>query len=256
MYCANCGANIDDSAVFCPECGEIAVKPDTFEQPSDKALSEDSGKIKRTSFAHVKKNGKKNLIIAAIISVVVIVAVVLTVTLVGSSSSKRDTKHTLALSDKSDSKIETLDAEENDVKSDNTAVADAVNSKEYNNSFELTFENKTARIEVTDVSFNDEGELTVKIESEAIYGAPIRNGSIVIPYQAKVKVDGEEISWHTVDIATGSLRFTYHATELPDSLVLFSYGNESKGINVDYDSLFGPLSAADIITGLFDSIKN
>lgn len=57
MFCSNCGTQIPDSSVFCPECGAKMIIPDQDEIPNDESIAIQSKAISN------KEKRKTNLII-------------------------------------------------------------------------------------------------------------------------------------------------------------------------------------------------
>ena len=90
---------------------------------------------------------------------------------------------------------------------------------------ELRFEGDTAYAKPAAIYLDENGKLTVKVAGRG-YGfngmLPIRNGKIVVPFYADVKVGEKTVSWDSASIGGGSITYTYDLTELPDEVILYS----------------------------------
>ena len=101
----------------------------------------------------------------------------------------------------------------------------------------LTYEDESARVTITDIGFNADGEVTVTMEGEGIGGSiRIRNNKTVIPYQANVVSGGEAYVWKGVTINATSYVFRYELKEKPEQVVVYGAGNEKESRTFDVAS--------------------
>lgn len=101
----------------------------------------------------------------------------------------------------------------------------------------LTYEDESARVTITDIGFNADGEVTVTMEGEGIGGSiRIRNNKTVIPYQANVVSGGETYVWKGVTINATSYVFRYELKEKPEQVVVYGADNEKESRTFDVAS--------------------
>lgn len=262
MYCAYCGNKLEDTDTFCFMCGaktgvvQSGEKniTDTVEVVYGEEFNSAAKAVEGGKGAHLKKKKSIGWAIAGIAAAAAVAAIILS----GSRGSKLETgdkthsdnkikteekleKPEAVKADTNDSaEAEPLAAYENDVpeNEDEANEAEEKGNVANSKSYILNFEGDTASIKITDVSINEDGFLSVTISSEAIIGALIRNNSLIIPYQAAVIVDGEEINWNKASISTGAYVFVYETDKLPETVILYSHGNRDSGIEVSYAEIF------------------
>ena len=96
---------------------------------------------------------------------------------------------------------------------------------------ELSFEGNTAYARPEAVYLDENGKLAVKVTGRG-YGfngiLPIRNGKIIVPFYADVKVGEKTVSWNSVSMGGGAITYTFDLTELPDEVILYSSDNKDE----------------------------
>ena len=96
---------------------------------------------------------------------------------------------------------------------------------------ELSFEGNTAYAKPAAVYLDENGKLNVKVAGRG-YGfngiLPLRNGKLIIPFYADVKVGEKTVSWDSASIGGGAITYTYDLTELPDEVILYSSENKDE----------------------------
>ena len=89
----------------------------------------------------------------------------------------------------------------------------------------LQYEDNSASMSVKTVAIGDDGNLEVTLEGVG-YGfngmLPMRGGSMIIPFNAEVVVDGTTYSWNTASTGNGEIVFFYDITDIPDQIILYS----------------------------------
>ena len=101
---------------------------------------------------------------------------------------------------------------------------------------ELRFEGDTAYAKPAAVYLDENGKLTVQVAGRG-YGfngiLPLRNGKIIVPFYADVKVGEKTVSWDSASIGGGAITYTYDLTELPDEVILYSSDNKDEQFTFD-----------------------
>ena len=111
--------------------------------------------------------------------------------------------------------------------------ADAPKEPEY---VTLSYEGNTASVTVDSVFLDDDGKLSVALKGVgySFNGIlPFRNGSIVVPFGADIRIGETKYSWDTASFGSGTITYLFDAADLPEQIILYSSDNKDEQFTFD-----------------------
>lgn len=89
----------------------------------------------------------------------------------------------------------------------------------------LTYEGESASAVPESICFEPDGRLAVTVKGQGFAfnkTLPLRNGKIVVPFSADVRMGGNTYSWDTASFSDGAIKYLFDLSELPEEVILYS----------------------------------
>lgn len=93
----------------------------------------------------------------------------------------------------------------------------------------LSYEGNTASVTVDSVFLEEDGRLAVMLKGTgySFNGIlPFRNGKLVVPFSADIRIGENMYSWDTANFDSGTITYLFDVAEMPEQIILYSSDNE------------------------------